>query len=339
MDVPIRMKDIAEDLGVSLMTVSKALRNHRDVAEATRRRVCQRARELGYQPNLIARSLAGHRSYLIGLVVPDLMHSFFAEIAKGVDSQVGPRGYQIALCISEESAATEIRQIRLLLSRQVDGLIIASAAPHASRALLETLGDHAPPFVLVDRMISRVHANYVGVKDEAIGLLATRHLIEQGCRRIAHLHGPLVSTGKGRLRGYRRALAEGGLEMPARYVVSGAHQDRTGLAAMQHLLGLKPRPDGVFCYNDPVAAGAIKAILEAGLEVPQDIAVVGVGNIQYSDMLRVPLSTVDQGSFRIGECAAELLLKSIESATPPPPQRIVFPPRLVVRASSLRRRH
>jgi len=318
------------------MTVSKALRNHLGVAEETRRRVCRRARELGYVPNLIASSLAGHRSFLVGLVVPDLMHSFFAEVAKGVNRKLGPLGYQIAVCSSDENAETELRQIKLLLGRKVDGLIIASAAPHASRSMVETLKRHAVPYVLVDRMIPHVKANYVGVKDDAVGALATQHLIEQGCTRIAHLRGPMVSTGKGRLRGYRRALAKHGLKVKPEYVISGAHEDNTGYAAMQHLLQLKPRPDGVFCYNDPVASGAIKAILEAGLKVPADIAVVGAGDVHYSDMLRVPLSTINQSCFQLGERSAELLLESMESKTPLPPKRIFFPPRLVVRESSLR---
>jgi len=334
--MPVRMKDIAEDLGVSLMTVSKALRNHRDIAEETRRRVCQRAHELGYEPNLIARSLAGHRSFLIGLVIPDLMHSFFAEVAKGIERKLEPLGYQIVVCSSGENAETELRQIKLLLARKVDGLIVASAARHASRSMVDMLGDHAAPFVLVDRMIPGVKANYVGVNDNRAGSLATKHLIEQGCTRIAHLHGSMLSTGRGRLRGYRRALAKHGLKVPPEYVVSGGHQDSTGYDAMRRLLQLKRQPDGVFCYNDPVAVGAIRAILEAGLNVPHDIAVVGAGDVHYSDMLRVPLSTINYSSFQIGESAAELLLACIESKTPLPPKRILFPPRLVVRESSLR---
>jgi len=219
----VRLKDIAEDLGVSLMTVSKALRNHRDVAEATRRRVCQRARELAYQPNLVARSLAGHCSFLIGLIVPDLMHPFFAEVAKNIDRKLGSVGYQIIVCNSGKNAETEVRQIKLLLGRRVDGLIIASTAPHASAATVELLEGGTAPYVLIDRMIPNVRANYVGVKDEEIGALATQHLIEQGCTRIAHLRGPLMSTGRGRLRGYQRALAKHGLQVPSEYVISAAH--------------------------------------------------------------------------------------------------------------------
>lgn len=330
------MKDLAEDLGVSLMTVSKALRNHTDVAEQTRHRVCQRARELGYEPNLIARSLAGHRSFLIGLVIPDLMNSFFAEVAKGVDRKLGPLGYQVAVCSSGESAETELRQIRLLLGRKVDGLIIASAEPHASRSLVKLLGGRPAPYVLVDRIIPKLKANYVGVRDNAIGALATQHLIEQGCTRIAHLCGPMVSTGRGRLRGYHQALAKYGLKVPPEYVINAAHEDGTGYAAMQRLLQLKPQPNGVFCFNDPVALGAIKAILEAELDVPGDIAVVGAGDVHYSDMLRVPLSTINQSSLQLGESSAERLLECIESKIPLPPKRIFLPPRLVARESSLR---
>ena len=230
-----------------------------------------------------------------------------------------------------------MRQIKLLMARKVDGLIIASAAPQASRSMIALLDGQGLPYVLVGRMIPNVKANYVEVKDDQIGTWATEHLIDQGCKRVAHLRGPMVSTGKGRLRGYQRALAKRGLKAPPEYVISAAHQDSTGYEAMQCLLQLKPRPDGVFCYNDPVAIGAIKAILEAGLDVPQDIAVVGAGDIHYADMLRVPLSTVNQNSFQIGETAAERLLECMESKTPLPPKHILFPPRLVVRESSRRR--
>ncbi|MBZ5560929.1 MAG: LacI family transcriptional regulator [Acidobacteriia bacterium] len=332
----VRMRDIARDLGVSLMTVSKALRDHKDVAEATRRRIQERALELKYEPNLIARSLASKRSFLIGLIIPDIMNSFFAEVAKGVDSKLAPLGYQILISNSGENAEIELRQIKLLVGRKVDGLIIASAGVHSSGPLIELLTAHNSRYVLIDRMIPNAKANYVGVKDQEIGAMATGHLIDQGCERIAHLRGPMVSTGKGRLRGYQRALAKHGLKVPPEYVVSAAHEDSTGYDAMRRLLQLKPRPDGVFCYNDAVAAGAIKAILEAGLDVPRDIAVVGAGDLHYSDMLRVPLSTIDQSSFQIGVTAAELLLKYMESKTPPLPKRVFFRPRLVVRASSLR---
>ena len=331
-----RMKDIARDLGISLMTVSKALRNHRDISAETRKRVLKRAQQLDYQPNWVARSLVTGRTYMVGLIIPDLMHSFFAEVAKGVARMLEPRGYNLIISASEESAGLETREIAALLARNVDGLIIASAQKDG-RWLRRNVRARRIPCVLIDRALPSLDACYIGVDDVEIGALATRHLIEQGCRRIAHIRGPAVSTARGRLRGYRRTLIEHGLKAPPEYVVSGRHQDSTGYEAMRHLLRLNPPPDGVFCYNDPVAAGAIKAVFEAGLRVPNDVAVIGAGNVHYSDLLRTPLSTVDQGSSAIGETAAELIMQYMEAKTPCRPQSILIPVRLVVRESSQRR--
>ncbi len=331
-----RMKDIAGDLGVSLMTVSKALRNHSDISEETRKRVLKRARQLHYQPNWIARSLVTRRTYMVGLIIPDLMHSFFAEVAKGVARKFEPLGYQIVISNSEEQAEIEERQMELLLARHVDGLIVASAQTNGRAGPFPRMRGRKIPYVLIDRMPLGVEAHYVGVKDDEIGYLATRHLIEQGCRRIAHIRGPAISTGRGRLQGYRRALAKHGMRVLPGYIVSGHHEDEGGYEAMRELLRRNPRPDGVFCFNDPVAAGAIKAVLEAGWTVPQDIAIIGCGNVHYSDLLRVPLSTVDQSSSAIGETAAELLAHCMQAKNRLPPRHIFLPPRLVVRESSLR---
>jgi len=335
--VPVRMKDIAEDLGVSLMTVSKALRNHHDVGEETRQRVLRRAQELNYQPNLTARGLASRRSFLIGLVVPDMMHSFFAEIARGAADELEPLGYQILIANSGERADRELEQIRSFMGRGVDGLILASAAVDAGGPLAEALGASGVRYVLIDRAIAGLSANFVGVDNEEIGYLATAHLIEQGCTRVAHIRGLAVSTGTGRLRGYRRALESHGLAAPDGYVSGGEYEDGAGYSAMRRLLELQPRPDGVFCYNDPVAAGAMKAILEAGLEIPGDIAVIGAGNVHYSDLLRVPLSTIDQSSGLIGQTAAGLLTDGMRAKGPLAPRSVLFPPQLVVRASSRRK--
>ena len=333
----VTMKDIARDLQVSLMTISKALRNHSDISEETRKRVLKSAERLGYQPNWIARSLVTRRTYMVGLVIPDLMNSFFAEVAKGLSRKLEPLGYQIVISDSEGNPKTEERQLRLLMARSLDGLIVASSHTNARAEIFGKLRAQKVPYVLIDRTLSPLDMHYVGTKDDEIGSLATEHLIEQGCRRIAHIRGPVISTGTGRLRGFRRMLAKHSLDALPEYVVNGHHTDVTGYQAMRKLLSLKPRPDGVFCYNDPVAAGAIKAVLEAGLRVPHEVAIIGAGNVHYSDLLRVPLSTVDQGSLEIGEKAAELLARCMEAKTPLPMEHIFIPARLVVRESTQRR--
>jgi LacI family transcriptional regulator len=330
------MKDIADDLGVSLMTVSKALRSHSDISEETRERVLRRARELNYQPNWIARSLVTRRTFTIGVVIPDLMHSFFAEVANGLARELEPSGYQILVTNSDENAETEGRQIELLLGRSVDGLIIASALEHWRKGMPAVLKASAVPYVLIDRMPSSPGFNYVGTCDEEVGRLAAGHLIEQGCARIAHIRGPERPNSLRRLQGFRQTMEQHGRKTPADYIAIGGRDDEGGYQAMRQLLQLKRPPDAVSCYNDPVAAGAIKAVLEAGLRVPDDVAIIGAGNVHYSDLLRVPLSTVDQGSSTIGSTAAKMLLRCIGSKEPPEPRSVQLPPQLVVRDSSRR---
>jgi len=330
---PVRLKDIAHDLNVSVMTVSKVVRGCADVGAETRSRVLARIKELNYQPNWVARSLAARRTYMIGLIVPDLMHSFFAEIAKGVSAAIRPLGYDVVICNSEEDSAFESSEIDRLLARQVDGLILASAQLPSSVQVFERMEARNVPYVLIDRRFADVRANYVGADDVAIGRLATRHLIERGCRRIAHIAGPPLATGMGRLQGYREALASAGITLPESYVVH-AGDDESAYEAVRRLLSLDPRPDAVFGYNDPVAAGAMKAMLQAGIAIPETIKVIGVGNVHYSDLLRVPLSTIDQSSTAIGQQAADLLLKSIGSKRRRPPKTVIIEPKLIVREST-----
>ena len=320
------------------MTVSKALRNHSDISPQTRERVLKRMRELNYQPDWVARSMVTGRTFLVGLVLPDLMHSFFAEIATSVARKLQPLGYEVVIANTEEDAQLEQRHVGVLIARKVDGLIVASAQHQKKSAIFQELERSGIAYVLIDRVVPGVSANYVGVKDDELGALATEHLLAQGCRRIAHIRGPAVSTGRGRLQGYRRALDRAGVMIKPEYIVEGQFGDSGGYHAMLRLLQLSPPPDGVFCYNDPVAAGAIKAVLEAGLKVPEQIAIIGAGNVHYSDLLRIPLSTVDQSSSVIGERAAELLSEAMEAKKRPEPRRIFIPPRLVVRDSSRRPR-
>ncbi len=332
----VTMSDIARDLNVSVVTVSKVLRNQGKISAATRKRVLRRAKELDYQPNWIARSLVTRRTHTIGLLLPDFSHLFFAEIAKAVAEAIRPQGYHLIISCFEEDPGLERSEADSLVARQVDGLIIASVQSSASSEMFEGIRKRRVPFVLIDRPLAGVPASFVGVDNEAIGRLATSHLIALGCRRIAHLRGLGSGFAAARLRGYRRALEKHSLKVSPGLIVEARHEDTGGYKAMRKLLRGHPVPDGVFCYNDPVAIGAIKAILDAGLKVPDDIAVVGAGNIHYSDLLAVPLTTIDQGARRIGSRAAELLLEQIESRRAIRPRRIVIEPKLLARQSTRR---
>ncbi|MGB6688968.1 MAG: LacI family DNA-binding transcriptional regulator [Terracidiphilus sp.] len=332
------MKDIARDLGVSIITVSKVLRNHEDISEKTRRRVLQRVRELNYTPNLAARALVTGRSYLIGLVVPDLMHTFFAQIAKSLSAALLKKGYCLTISTSDENPELEERTVDLLLARNLDALIVASTCTNSE--VPRRIQSRGLPLILIDRRFVDFESNYVGADDEAVGALATEHLISIGCKRIAHLRGPETSPGMGRLKGYLEALTKHKMKSPPGYISAQTMVDvprsESGADLMRKLLSLRPRPDGVFAYNDPMAIGAIHAILDAGLRVPEDVAVIGSGNLYYDSELRTPLSSIDQQTKLIGEHAARLTLSLLESKSRRRNRSIIIEPKLVVRASTNR---
>ena len=334
----MRMKDIAKELGVSVVTISKVLRDHPDISDETRERVLSYVKKVDYQPNVLARSLVTGRSYLVGLIVPDLLHPFFAEIAKSLSRVIGVKGYSLIIASSEEDPELEAREIRQLQARHLDALVIASCA--LNNTSIDKLALHNDPYVLIDRNFSKVKSNFVGTDDEAAGRIATEHLIQMGCQRIAHISGRNNSTGYGRLKGYQAALKSHGLRYREEYIVSRPHVDADsidqGKQAMQILLGREIRPDGVFCYNDPLAIGAMEKIFEEGLSVPDDIAVIGCGNLHYDSSLRIPLSSIDQQSHAIGRRAGEVLLEIIESKVPTPPQKVVLEPTLIARLSTMR---
>jgi LacI family transcriptional regulator len=331
----VRLKDIARDLGVSVVTVSKVLRGNADIGEATRRRVLKRMKELNYQPNMLARGLASGRTYTVGLVVPDLVHPYFAEFAKSLSGVLRQSDRALILASSEDDPEVERKEIRTLLSRGVDVLLIASCQPNL-RNFYE-LGDVRTPYLLFDRNFPHLAAHFVGSDDVKVGEMATRHLIEIGRRRIAHIGAKNTSPSFDRLRGYRNAMAEARLDVTERYVlIRGRVEeagDAVGFQAMEELLRLEPRPDAVFCYNDLTAVGAIDATLQAGLRVPEDVAVIGCGNFRYADYLRVPLSSIDHGTAELGRIVGEFAL-DLSARPEQEPRSVLVEPKLVVRAST-----
>jgi LacI family transcriptional regulator len=337
--MPPRLKDIAQELNLSVVTISKVLRNHPDIGPDTRERVLQRMKELNYRPNLAARALVTGRTYAIGLIVPDLVHPFFGEVAKALSGALRGKGYSVMVSSSEGDPVLEEQEIEQLLVRRVDVLMVASSQKYGD--IFRRIQEQNTPVILIDRRFEGVSAHFVGTDDVEVGRIATEHLLEVGCRRLAHIGGPEVSTALGRLHGYREVLARRNIpERPGTVILREPGDDEgnySGYQGMRRLLALKPRPDGVFCYNDPTAMGAMKAVLDADLRVPDDIAIVGCGNVAYADFLRIPLTSVDQQSEQIGKRAAKLALSVLEN----PPNRmrqIVLAPKLVERASARRSR-
>ncbi len=333
--MPVRLKDIARELNVSVVTVSKVLRGHSDIGAETRDRVLAKVREMNYRPNLLARTLVTGRSHTMGLVVPDLVHPFFSEVAKGMAEALRREGYSLLISASEEDGKWEQDELDKLYGRRVDALVLASAQSTADG--IRQLDEYQIPYVLIDRQFEGHAANFVGVDDEQVGRLATQHLVKMGCRKIAHIRGLEVSPAIGRLRGYLAAL---GREAPDEYVVMAEKPDDAGVEsgekAMKQLLQLQPRPDGVFCYNDPLALGAMKASFAAGLDVPNDIKIIGCGNVYTTELLRVPLSSVDQSCREIGKLAAEMAIRLVKQKTAASPEVVLLPPEVKARRSTER---
>ena len=335
MPPPTTMKRVADELGVSITTVSKVLNNRSDIGDATRARVLAKVAELGYQPNAVARSLTLRRTRTLGIIIPDLMHSFFVEIVAGIESIARNRGYGLLLCSSNEDPRKEREEVEILQQRQVDGVVLASVNASGNTDLLQRLAAQGIGLVMIDRDDHpAVKCDRVVTDDEEVGRMATSHLLEQGRKSIGHIAGPAIVHSRRRTAGYREALRAHGVRARAEWIVRGGFMDADGYRAMKKLLAVKPAVDAVFAANDPSAIGAMKAIWEAGRRVPEDIAVVGAGHIAHGDLLRVPLTTVSWSRDDLGKRAAELILERIDPEPPAGFKRVVIPPRLVVRRSS-----
>jgi LacI family transcriptional regulator len=330
----VRLKDVARALNLSISTVNAALRNRPDISETTRQRVFKKAKELNYLPNSVARSLVTHRTHVLGVVVPDLSRSFFTEVMKGIDIIANAAGYHLVLCSTGEDPKREDEEIQTLIGKQLDGLIVASAHDPNENRVWRDLAKWGVPFVLVDRFFSG--APFIGVDDEQIGFIATKHLITQGYRNIAHLRGPHLSTGIGRFRGYLKALRKYGLRARRDFIIDARfHDEASGYEGTKILLRRWPRLDAIFAASDPIAIGAMEALLEHGLRLPDDCGLIGVGKNRYGERLYVPLSTVDQHRTEIGKIAARTLLDLIEGEKPPQ-HPILIEPTLIIRRSSAR---
>ena len=324
------LADIARELGLSKMTVSRAINNDPLVKAKTRDRVLEVSRRLNYQPNHFARALATNRSYLIGVIVPDLMHSYFAEILHGIGAVARSAKYQIVIGNSEEYVARELSEVEALRSR-TDGLIIAPCAPASKAGLYADMIEDGTKIVLIGLPASDTAEQ---TDDVEVGMLATEHLIRLGHRRIGHLRGTITSTSKKRLEGYRKALSANDINYNEALVRECGLMETDGYRAMQAWIEGGDLPTAIFAVNDPAAIGAMQALHEADIVVGKHIAMVGGGNIHYGDMLRVPLTTVSWSRGEMGQAAVRLLIQLIEgNGHDITHQKMILSPSLVVRSS------
>ena len=332
----ITIADVAREAGVSLMTVSRALNNKDGVSAETRSHVLEVIEKLGYRPSSIARSLVTRRTGTIGLVVPDISNPYFSGIAHGIAEVSNQQGLSVLLCDTEEEPRLELDFLKLLEEKQVDGVIIA--APRlSSDQLIPQLNRHQQ-VVVINRVFNENRgfngSGFVINDDLAGGRLATEHLLRSGHRAIGVLLGPKSSYGaQRRLQGYRTALEKAGCPYQPAYTRYCVPTVKGGLEAAANLLQTSPQLDALFCFNDMVAIGALQACVQRGLNVPEDIAIVGFDDIPMASWVTPALTTCRVSFEEMGRIATKLLVERLQDCTQDC-KDIVLHPELIVRASA-----
>ena len=333
------MADLAQQLQLSSSTVSRALAGHPEVRLATRARVQQLAQALDYQPNGVAASLRRGRSQTLGLVVPHLNGYFFPAVIAGIERVASAAGYSVVLCQSNADVCRERHHVAALAAAQVAGIMLSAAATSRAEAVhLEQARQQGRPLVFFDRVPDLPHNTSVMLDDFRGAYLAVQHLIEQGCRRIAHLAGPQqLARNRDRCLGYQRALLDHGLPAPPSWLHPlDAPTLEAGRRGMQALLQCSWRPDAVFAADAYPAAGALEVAQAQGLRVPHDVALACFSNEPFTSLTQVGLTTVDERAEQMGEAAARLLLQALRGDCPSLPTHLMLQPELRVRPSSLR---
>jgi LacI family transcriptional regulator len=328
----IIMADVAQEAGVSLMTVSRVVNNKGDISEATRQRVREVIERLGYRPSGVARSLATNRTGTLGLVVPDNSNPFFSAFARGAEHLAYQEGYNIFLCNTEEETDREKAVIYSLEEKGVDGLILCSSRLEESD-LREMVG-YFPYVVLVNRQMDEEGIGTVLIDDTHSGKVAIEHLLNSGHRAIGMLAGPKNSySGQQRVIAYYDTLRAAGHESDSELVANCSPRVEGGMQATQELLAAHPEITALFCFNDLVAVGVLKACAQMGLSVPDDIAVVGHDDVPLAQLVTPALTTCHVSQYEMGWQAVKLLLERI-SGCEEACKEVLVTPELVIRASA-----
>ncbi len=330
----VSIKDVAEAAGVSTATVSRVLSNGLHVRPKVRERVMAEVERLGYRPNLVARSLRSQQSNTIGLIVSDIRNPFFTSVSRAVEDTAYEQGFSVFLCNTDENPEKEMIYLQLMRDEHVAGVIFSPTR--------QTLASFAPtdlnfPLVVVDRSIPDRDVDVVQLDNVDAGYRLTAHLIENGYRRIAALCGEMSTTGPERRAGYEKALRAHGLVPPAEQVKYIQPRIEAGYAATLKLLAAAQPPDALFTTNSLLAAGALQAIRERNLGIPDEIALVAFDDTTWATLIQPPLTLIAQPTYEIGKIATELLLQRV--ADPGRPTRqVILKGQLLVRGSSAPRR-
>jgi len=331
----VTIYDVAKALNISPSTVSRALKDHPHIKKETKKKIRAAASEMGYQRNKFASNLRQKHTYTIGVVVPKLNSFFMATAIAGIEKVTAQNGYGLIISQSQESWQKEISCVSTLFNSRVDGLLVSLAFDTKNLNHFNILFKKDIPVVFFDRVADCHGCMSIVIDNFKAGYEATTHLIEQGCRRIVHLGGNLLrNVYSERFRGYKQALADNKIEFDQDLVVITDMSGQAGIDTAQKIMRMKSRPDGIFTANDTSAVATIVELEKGGINIPEEIAVVGFNNEPISQVVKPNLTTVDYPAREIGEIAAASLISKIKDSESANLSTIILKHTLIVRNSS-----
>lgn len=331
--------DIARELNLTASTISRALNNHPSISDRTKKSVIRMSKKLGYQPHRIAAALRNGKSNIIGVIVPVADRNFFASIVRGIEEKANQAHYQVIICQTYEDPVKEAAAIEALLNTGVDGIIASLSKRTEHFNHYGKVRSKGIPLILFDRTNEALEVSHVVIDDYSASYNAVKHLIEQGCKRIAHFTNiEKINIYKERFRGYKTALLDYGLPFEEALVVESDLQLEDGRKSMQTLLSAGTLPDAVFSSSDLGAIGALQVLKENRISIPQQVALVGFSNEPFTMFCDPPLTSIDQHCKRMGHTASEMFLEEIKASGTGKfiPKKVVLMPELIIRQSSLR---
>ncbi len=330
------IKDIANVLNISPAAVSKALHNDSRISAKTKEAVRRVAKDLNYQPNHLASALRKGKSNLVGVIVPRTNSNFFSSVVQNMEEELNKEGYNIIITQSNESYNKECRNIDTLLFTQVDGIIASMANETIDLQYYEKIKSKGIPLILFDRGENDLNVDYIGINDYDSSHLIVDHLVEQGCKRIAHIGGyKHTRIFNNRIRGYVDALKKHNLPLNSELLIESDLTTKDGREKMTQLLGLKNRPDAVYVAGDYAALGALQVLNESNIKIPEEIALVGFGNEPFTAMVTPTITSINQHSSEIGKQAAKTFLAHAKKEKVKQKlNKIILDAELIVRDSS-----
>ena len=333
------LKEIAEALGISITTVSKALKNYPDVSEKTRKAVLALAEELNYTPNSFAVNLRTKESKTIGLIIPEVVHHFFSNVINGIIAEAEKNGYLVIILQSNESLELEKKQVALLVNKRVDGIIMSLSNESNNDFHIKEILRKEIPFVQFDKISKLIPSSKVIINDQKAAMEAVQHLIDKGCEKIAHIRGPEnPQNAIDRFIGYKKALEDYTLKFDSSVIFTCEKVSfDEGYEFAKKIHTEHKDVDGIFAITDLVGIGAVAYFNEVGIKIPEQIAIIGFSNWFMASVISPSLSTIDQPGFEMGKKALKLLLKEIKAKKNHEifePQTVVLPTDLIVRNST-----